>query len=96
VAPGRGAPGARPLGPGTTRFEEAAADVDVVIDLVGDARDRTSTRSPEVLRPGGLLVAVPAVPAGTAAATGTADGGQGTVTVFIFKQQGMVLKVVSI
>jgi NADPH:quinone reductase-like Zn-dependent oxidoreductase len=85
VAPGRGAPGARPLGPGTTRFEEAAADVDVVIDLVGDARDRTSTRSPEVLRPGGLLVA-----------TGTADGGQGTVTVFIFKQQGMVLKVVSI
>jgi hypothetical protein len=95
VTPGRGAPGARPLGPGTTRFEEAAADVDVVIDLVGDARDRTSTRSPEVLRPGGLLVAVPAGTA-AAAATGTADGGQGTVTVFIFKQQGMVLKVVSI
>ncbi|MGW1736531.1 NADP-dependent oxidoreductase [Streptomyces sp. NPDC001999] len=38
----------------TTRFE------DVVIDLVGDAHDITSTRSLKVLRPGGLLVAVPA------------------------------------
>jgi NADPH:quinone reductase-like Zn-dependent oxidoreductase len=43
----------------TTRFEDAAADVDVVIDLVGDEHDRTSTRSLKVLRPGGLLVAVP-------------------------------------
>ncbi|KJS53976.1 NADPH:quinone reductase [Streptomyces rubellomurinus subsp. indigoferus] len=43
----------------TTRFEEAVADVDVVIDLVGDAHDSTSTRSLKVLRPGGLLVAIP-------------------------------------
>ena len=43
----------------TTRFEEAVEDVDVVIDLVGDEQDRTSTRALEVLRPGGLLVAVP-------------------------------------
>ncbi|AQZ64043.1 Bifunctional protein: zinc-containing alcohol dehydrogenase; quinone oxidoreductase (NADPH:quinone reductase); Similar to arginate lyase [[Actinomadura] parvosata subsp. kistnae] len=43
----------------TTRFEDAVRDVDVVIDLVGDGHDRTSTRSLEVLRPGGLLVAVP-------------------------------------
>ncbi|GLW13013.1 NADPH:quinone reductase [Microtetraspora sp. NBRC 13810] len=43
----------------TTRFEQAIGDVDVVIDLVGDAHDATSTRSLEVLRPGGLLVAVP-------------------------------------
>ncbi|MGR6920462.1 NADP-dependent oxidoreductase [[Actinomadura] parvosata] len=42
-----------------TRFEDAVRDVDVVIDLVGDGHDRTSTRSLEVLRPGGLLVAVP-------------------------------------
>ncbi|WP_432037084.1 zinc-binding dehydrogenase [Streptomyces cucumeris] len=35
----------------TTRFEDAAVDVDIVIDLVGDAHDRTSTRSLEVLRP---------------------------------------------
>ncbi|GAA3171352.1 NADP-dependent oxidoreductase [Nonomuraea salmonea] len=38
-----------------TRVEDAAADVDVVIDLVGDASPRTL----KVLRPGGLLVGVP-------------------------------------
>ncbi|MDI5961667.1 NADP-dependent oxidoreductase [Streptomyces sp. SL13] len=43
----------------TTRFEDAVKDVDVVIDLVGDGHDRTSTRSLDVLRPGGTLVAVP-------------------------------------
>ncbi|MGW3263080.1 zinc-binding dehydrogenase [Streptomyces sp. NPDC001056] len=43
----------------TTRFEDVVEDIDVVIDLVGDAHDRTSTRSLKVLRPGGLLVAVP-------------------------------------
>ncbi|WP_269857587.1 NADP-dependent oxidoreductase [Streptomyces sp. RPT161] len=42
------------------RFEDAARAVDVVIDLVGDAHDKTSLRSLEVLRPDGLLVAVPA------------------------------------
>ncbi|HUQ56416.1 NADP-dependent oxidoreductase [Lentzea sp.] len=41
------------------RFEDAISGVDVVIDLVGDAHDNTSTRSLEVLRPDGLLVAVP-------------------------------------
>ena len=44
----------------TVRFEDAARDIDVVIDLVGDAHDKTSLRSLEVLHPGGLLVAVPA------------------------------------
>jgi len=43
----------------SARFEEVVADVDVVVDLVGDGHDRTSTRSLEVLRPGGLLVAIP-------------------------------------
>ncbi|WP_194892188.1 NADP-dependent oxidoreductase [Catenulispora pinisilvae] len=42
------------------RFEDVVGDVDVVIDLVGDAHDKTSLRSLEVLRPGGLLVAIPA------------------------------------
>ncbi|MEY9892799.1 NADPH:quinone reductase-like Zn-dependent oxidoreductase [Catenulispora sp. MAP5-51] len=42
------------------RFEDAVSDVDVVIDMVGDLHDQTSLRSLEVLRPGGLLVAVPA------------------------------------
>ena len=44
----------------TTRFEEAAKDIDVVIDLVGDAHHNTSTRSLDVLRPDGLIVAIPA------------------------------------
>ena len=43
----------------TARFEDAISDVDVVIDLVGDDHDDTSTRSLDTLRPGGLLVAVP-------------------------------------
>lgn len=43
----------------TTRFEEVIADVDVVIDLVGNAHDDTGSRSLTVLRPGGLYVLVP-------------------------------------
>lgn len=42
----------------TTRFEELVAGIDVVVDLIGDAQD-TSSRSLTVLRPDGLLVAVP-------------------------------------
>ncbi len=41
------------------RFENAVADVDIVIDLVGDAHDATSTRSITVLRPDGILIAIP-------------------------------------
>ncbi len=41
------------------RFEDAVRDVDVVVDLIGDEVDDTSTRSLETLRPGGRLVAVP-------------------------------------
>ncbi|MBW0110584.1 NADP-dependent oxidoreductase [Pseudonocardia sp. KRD-182] len=40
-------------------FEEVVSDVDVVLDLLGDTVDHTSTRSLDVLRPGGLLIAVP-------------------------------------
>ncbi|GGP45334.1 NADP-dependent oxidoreductase [Streptomyces melanogenes] len=42
-----------------TRFEQELSDVDLVVDLVGDEIDSTSTRSLAVLRSGGLLVAVP-------------------------------------
>ena len=42
----------------TTQFESELSEVDVVVDLVGDQYD-TSVRSLSVLRPGGLLVAVP-------------------------------------
>ncbi|WP_033338280.1 NADP-dependent oxidoreductase [Catenuloplanes japonicus] len=41
------------------RFEKEVSDVDVVLELVGDAYDSTGTRAIETLRPGGLLIAVP-------------------------------------
>ncbi|MBU4464655.1 MAG: NADP-dependent oxidoreductase [Actinobacteria bacterium] len=43
----------------TTRFEDVVAEVDVVIDLVGNVHDDTGSRSLTVLRPGGLYVLVP-------------------------------------
>lgn len=43
----------------TTRFEDVVADVDVVIDLIGNVHDSTGSRSLSVLRPGGLYVIVP-------------------------------------
>jgi len=43
----------------TTRFEDVVHDVDVVIDLIGNAKDDTGTRSLGVLKPGGLIVTVP-------------------------------------
>jgi len=43
----------------TTRFEDSVHDVDVVIDLIGNAHDDTGTRSLSVLKPGGLIVSVP-------------------------------------
>jgi NADPH:quinone reductase-like Zn-dependent oxidoreductase len=43
----------------TTRFEDVVSDVDVVIDLIGNVKDDTGTRSLGVLKPGGLIVNVP-------------------------------------
>jgi len=43
----------------TGRFEDSVSDVDVVIDLIGNALDDTGTRSLSVLKPGGLIVTVP-------------------------------------
>ncbi len=43
----------------STRFEDVVGEVDVVIDLVGEASDRTGSRSLSVLRRGGLYVIVP-------------------------------------
>jgi NADPH:quinone reductase-like Zn-dependent oxidoreductase len=65
TASGRNAPWLRELGASvvidytTTRFEEVVADVDVVIDLVGNVYGDTGSRSLRVLRPGGLYVVVP-------------------------------------
>ncbi|MFI1770003.1 NADP-dependent oxidoreductase [Streptomyces sp. NPDC020800] len=77
----------------TARFEEAAADVDVVIDLVGDAHDRTSTRSLKVLRPGGLLVAIPAGVSPELAAAAT-EAGVG-VTPFLVEPDGAALTTIA-
>ena len=41
------------------RFEEAAGEQDVVIDLIGNVADDTGTRSLQVLRPHGMVVNVP-------------------------------------
>ncbi|MET0725416.1 MAG: NADP-dependent oxidoreductase [Leifsonia sp.] len=43
----------------TERFEEVVADIDVVIDLVGNVHDDTGSRSLDVLRRGGLIVNAP-------------------------------------
>lgn len=43
----------------TTRFEDVLDPVDVVIDLIGNVKDDTGTRSLSVLKPGGLVVNVP-------------------------------------
>ncbi|MFD7711727.1 NADP-dependent oxidoreductase [Streptomyces sp. NPDC059786] len=72
-----------------TRFEDATADVDVVIDLVGDAHDGTSTRSLKVLRPGGLLIPVPA---GVSEELARAAGAAGVrATPFLVEPDGAAL-----
>lgn len=42
-----------------TRFEHTIHGADVVVELVGDGPDDTTRRAVRVLRPGGILVAVP-------------------------------------
>lgn len=59
-------------------FEQAVKDVDVVVDLVGDEHDRTSTRALDVLRPGGLLIAVPSGVSPELAAAAEAAGVRAT------------------
>jgi NADPH:quinone reductase-like Zn-dependent oxidoreductase len=71
------------------RFEDAVSDVDVVIDLVGDLYDNTSTRSLDALRPGGLLVAIPAGVSPELAAAAEAKGKR--VTPFLVEPDGPAL-----
>jgi NADPH:quinone reductase-like Zn-dependent oxidoreductase len=71
------------------RFEDAVSDVDVVLDLVGDLHDNTGTRSLDVLRPGGLLVAVPAGVSPELAAA--AEAKDVRVTPFLVEPDGPVL-----
>jgi len=58
----------------TTRFEDVVHDVDVVIDLIGNTKDDTGTRSLGVLKPGGLLVNIPTGSWPTVAADAAAAG----------------------
>jgi NADPH:quinone reductase-like Zn-dependent oxidoreductase len=44
---------------GSTRFEDHLADVDVVIDMIGNVSDNTGSRSLTVIRRGGLLINLP-------------------------------------
>lgn len=39
-----------------TRFEDAVSDIDAVIDLIGNVKDDTASRSLSVLRQGGIIV----------------------------------------
>ncbi|WP_041832271.1 NADP-dependent oxidoreductase [Actinoplanes sp. N902-109] len=59
-------------------FEKSVGDVDVVLDLVGDAVDATSTRSLHTLRTGGLLIAVPSGVSPDLAAAAAAAGVRAT------------------
>ncbi|WP_328537696.1 NADP-dependent oxidoreductase [Streptomyces sp. NBC_00344] len=71
------------------RFEDEVKDIDVVVDLVGDGLDRTSTRSLNVLRPGGLLVAVPS---GVSPELLTAAGSRGLrASAFLVEPDGHAL-----
>lgn len=71
------------------RFDEVVSDVDVVIDLVGNLHGDTSTRSLDVLRPGGLLVAIPAGVAPELAAA--AEAKDVRVTPFLVEPDGPAL-----
>jgi NADPH:quinone reductase-like Zn-dependent oxidoreductase len=62
----------------TTRFEDVVADLDVVIDLIGNVADETGTRSLTVLKPGGLLVNLPTGSWPTLATDAAAAGVRGT------------------
>ncbi|BDI21399.1 NADP-dependent oxidoreductase [Herbiconiux sp. L3-i23] len=62
----------------SVRFDDVLADFDVVIDAVGDAKDRTATRSISVLRPGGLLVTLPSADAPHVIAAAAAAGVRAT------------------
>ena len=75
-----------------TKFEEELSDVDVVVDLVGDHYD-TSVRSLSVIRPGGLLVAVPGGVSPALAAAARARGVR--VSPFLVEPDGAALTAIA-
>ncbi|MBD0693086.1 NADP-dependent oxidoreductase [Streptomyces sp. CBMA123] len=77
----------------TTRFEDAVSDIDVVIELVGDPVDGSSSRSLKVLRPGGLLVTIPAGVSPELALAAEAVGVR--VTPFLVEPDGTALTTIA-
>lgn len=75
------------------RFEEVVSGVDVVLDMVGDLHD-TSIRSLDVMRPGGLLVAVPAGVSPELAAAAAAKDRR--VTPFLVEPDGPALAAIGV
>jgi NADPH:quinone reductase-like Zn-dependent oxidoreductase len=77
----------------TVAFEDLLADVDVVLDLVGDNRGNTSIRSLNVLRPGGLIIAVPGGVSPELAAAADAAGMRATP--FLVEPDGTALTTIA-
>jgi NADPH:quinone reductase-like Zn-dependent oxidoreductase len=73
----------------TVSFEDVLTDMDVVLDLVGDGRGNTSIRSLKVLRPGGLIIAVPGGVSPELAAA--ADAAAMRATAFLVEPDGTAL-----
>jgi NADPH:quinone reductase-like Zn-dependent oxidoreductase len=77
----------------SVRFEDVVRDIDVVIELVGDAHYETALRSLRVLRPGGLLVAIPAGVSEELAEAAAAGGVR--VTPFLVEPDGPALTTIA-
>lgn len=76
----------------TTQFESELSDIDVVVDLVGDQHD-TTIRSLSVLRPGGLLIAVPS--GVSPALSAAAQARQVRVSPFLVEPDGTALRAIA-
>lgn len=77
----------------TTRFEEAVRDIDAVIDLIGNVKDDTATRSLRVLRQGGIIVNGPSGSWPTMAEEAEAAGVRATG--FQVTPDGSILAIIS-
>ena len=77
----------------TTRFDETTGDIDAVIDLIGNVKDDTATRSLRVLRPGGIIVNGPSGSWPTMAEEASAAGVRATG--FQVAPDGSTLAVIS-
>lgn len=77
----------------TTRFEDAVGEIDAVIDLIGNVKDDTASRSLTVLRHGGIIVNGPSGSWPTMTAEASAAGVRATG--FQVAPDGSTLAVIS-